>query len=279
MEWKEQFERDLDFSAGVEPSVKYAICSTPRSGSHFLGQLLYGTGQMGCPLEYFNGRNIVHWQTRAAEAGAGDLFRFLLEIRTSPNGCFGLKVHFPQLRILADWMPFPEFLTDFAHVHIVRCDLLAQAISFARAQQTGEWISRTNGSGRVAVYDGGLIRRCLVEIARQNASWQHLFHVFGLRYLVVDYDSLAADPPRVVHEVAAFVGIDMPLHAKIPGPRTARQRDHESESWRERFLDEVRREPLWTDIDVLRLVSSSPGETGLRRWKQWVKRVARLVGT
>jgi LPS sulfotransferase NodH len=68
MEWTEQFDPALDFPVPADVSVRYAICSTPRSGSHFLGQLLYATGRMRCPLEYFNRRNIVRWQERAAAA-------------------------------------------------------------------------------------------------------------------------------------------------------------------------------------------------------------------
>ena len=270
MEWTEQFDSSLDFPATVDASIKYAICSTPRSGSHFLGQLLYGTGLMGCPLEYFQGKNLLRWQERASAADAGDLVRFLQSIRTSSNGCFGLKAHFPQLRALTGHIPLHQFVSDFAHVHIVRRDLLAQAISFERARQTDEWISRTSTSGRTAAYDRGRIRHCLIEVARQNASWEHLFHAFGLRRLVVEYESLLADPARVVREVGVFVGVDMPADAAIPGPRTTAQRDGDSESWRDRFLAEMRRESSWAGVDVLQhAVSTPPGPA--HTWRRWLK--------
>jgi LPS sulfotransferase NodH len=272
MEWNEQFDPDLDFQTPVDPSIKYAICSTPRSGSHFLGQMLYGTGRMGCPLEYFHRGNVVRWQERATTAGAADLVPFLFGIRTSANGCFGLKAHFPHLRTLARHIPLDEFVTGYAHVHIVRRDLLAQAISFARAQQTNDWISRSATGGRRPVYDASLIRHCLIELARQNASWEHLFHGFGLTPLVVTYESLVVDPPRVTRDVAAFVGVDLPSDAAIPGPRTSRQGDGESESWRERFIDEMRRDAAWASLEVLQNVAPP----AVPRWKRWV---GRAVGT
>ena len=226
--WKEQFDPCLDFPEAAQPSTKYAICSTPRSGSHFLGQLLYGSRRMGCPLEYFNRVNIVHWHERARAAGVSDLLQFLATIRTSPNGCFGLKAHFPHLQTLARHIALDEFATAYAHIRIVRRDLLAQAISFARAEQTGEWISRGPASGLTAVYDRLLIRRCLIEIARQNASWECFFQAYGVRPLVVDYESLAADPPQFVRKVASFVGVDLPADEPIPGPRTSRQRERKA---------------------------------------------------
>jgi trehalose 2-sulfotransferase len=271
MEWKEQFDSALDFPEAVDPSVKYAICSTPRSGSHMLGQLLYATGKMGCPLEYFNPGNLVRWQARAQVAGAGDLIRFLQGIRTSPNGCFGVKAHFTHVPALAQYIPLGDFVTRFTHVHIVRRDLLAQAISFARATQTGQWISRTSASDRTATYDGPLIRRCLVELARQHASWEHLFHGLGLRPLVVEYESLAADPPRVIRNVASFVGINLSAEVEIPGPRTSRQRDSESESWRDRFVAEMGREPSLANFEVLQHFQPPKQLVASHSWKRWLR--------
>ncbi len=273
--WKEQFEPRLDFPEAAHVSTKYAICSTPRSGSHFLGQLLYGSRRMGCPLEYFNRGNIVYWHERARAAGVSDLLQFLVTIRTSPNGCFGLKAHFSHLQTLARHIALDEFATAYSHIQIVRRDLLAQAISFARAEQTGEWISRGPASGVTAVYDRPLIRRCLIEITRQNASWECFFHAYGVRPLVVEYKSLAADPPQFVRKVASFVGVDLPTDEPIPGPRTSRQRDEESEAWRERFVDETRRDGSYS-VDVLRHSPVTTEGGRQRRWKRWIETALRM---
>jgi LPS sulfotransferase NodH len=276
MDWKEQFDPALDFPQAGAPSIRYAICSTPRSGSHFLGQLLFGTGVLGCPLEYFNRRNLVHWQARADAARAHDLVRYVEGIRTSPNGCFGVKAHHPHLRTLTTYIPIREFVSAFVHIHIVRRDRLAQAISFARAQQTDDWISRGPASGREAVYDGDLIRHCLIEINRQNAGWDYLFHAFGVRPLVVEYEALAADPPGCVRQTATFAGVDLPAETPMPAPRTSRQRDAESESWRDRFIEESqRRSTSWTDLDVLQHASAGVREKR-PHWKRWVEAALRV---
>jgi LPS sulfotransferase NodH len=276
MDWNEQFDATLDFPPGDPPLIRYAICSTPRSGSHFLGQLLFATGMLGCPLEYFNGRNVVRWRTRADTAGELDLVAFLEGIRTSPNGCFGVKAHYPHLRTLAQHCPLAEFASQFAHIHIVRRDRLAQAVSFARAEQTDEWISRSASGGRTAVYDSQLIRRCLIEIGRQNASWDYFFHAFGIRPLLIEYETLAVNPAEAVRQVAGFVGIDLPAYAPMPAPRTSKQRDPESDLWRDRFVDESRRVVATAaDLDVLQ--HTTPAHlTGRHRWKRWVETALRV---
>lgn len=270
MDWLEQFNPNLDFPAAEDAPLKFAICSTPRSGSHLLGQLLYGTGRMGCPLEYFNQRNLVRWQERAQAAGADDLVRFLLSIRTSPNGCFGLKAHFSHLRTVSEYIAWGDFLTRFRHIHIARRDLLGQAISFARAKQTDVWISSAPGNRATDVYSSDLIRACLIDLVRQNACWEHLFSAYGCRHLVVEYEALASDPTRVVREVADFIGVNLPADAAIPGPRTSRQRDEQTESWRDRFVAEMRSEPSWAQLDVLQQ-ASPPHRGATDKWKGWLQ--------
>jgi LPS sulfotransferase NodH len=271
MAWDEQFDAALDFPPDTQASLKYAICSTPRCGSHFLSQLLFATGRFGCPLEYFQPGNLIRWQERARQAGAEDLTQFLLSIRTSPNGCFGLKAHFTQLDALGRYIPLADFLTGFRHIHIVRRDLLAQAISFERAQQTDNWISRAPDSGRTAVYDAARIRRRLVEIARQNASWDYLFNAFGVRRLVVEYELLAADPEGTVRRLADFIGVDLPAGAAVAKTRTAAQRDETSEAWRELFLQDMRRDSSWASLEVLQRTPPAAAPAAAPRWREWLK--------
>ena len=40
----------------MTPAISYIVCSTQRSGSTYLCQLLTGTGVAGVPQEYFEAR-------------------------------------------------------------------------------------------------------------------------------------------------------------------------------------------------------------------------------
>ena len=96
-----------------------------------------------------------------------DLLQFLATIRTiAGTAASDLKRTFRICKRLRVTSHCDKFATAYAHIQIVRRGyLLAQAISFARAEQTGEWISRGPASGLTAVYDRPLIRRCLIEMA------------------------------------------------------------------------------------------------------------------
>jgi LPS sulfotransferase NodH len=269
--WEDQFSERHDFGAGAPVASRYAICSTQRSGSHFLGHLLRATGQLGYPLEYFNPQNLDRWRQRAREAGAASLVGFLESIRTSPNGCFGIKVHFLQLEVLAQEMRFEDFLRDYKLIHIRRRDVLGQAISYAKASQTGAFISEVEAA-REPRYDRSLIDDCLDRILWQNACWLRLFSSTGVAYEAIDYEDLAADPVTALERIGRFVGVDAVGPGRSDSPRPARQSDSTNEAWRARYLAESR-DRAWrpSDFDV--------GGAARRGWAARVsRRLARLLG-
>ena len=78
----------------------YSICTSPRSGSNFLGLHLSGTGVLGHPLEYFN------WRARRffddpnfPEDVAGQVEK-ILTVGATPNHIYGLKIFAHQ----HDWI-------------------------------------------------------------------------------------------------------------------------------------------------------------------------------
>ena len=74
-----------------EPSTRYLILSTPRTGSSLLARTLYNTGHAGHPTEYLNPRYLLAYKTRTSASDSIRLqsyFQFLEQKRTSPNGVF-----------------------------------------------------------------------------------------------------------------------------------------------------------------------------------------------
>jgi LPS sulfotransferase NodH len=70
----------------------YTICTTPRTGSNFLCELLSSTGVLGRPREYFNGAGRrLHDDPTYPDDPAGQ-FRRILTMGATPNGVYGLKV-------------------------------------------------------------------------------------------------------------------------------------------------------------------------------------------
>jgi LPS sulfotransferase NodH len=117
----------------------YLLCATPRSGSNYLCELLASTGRLGTPREYFNATGRRAYDDPAYPEDPREELARVLTTGSTTNGVYGVKVHPFQLAPLLDRVdPFAE-LPRLRAVRIRRLDRLGQALSWARAQQTGQF--------------------------------------------------------------------------------------------------------------------------------------------
>jgi len=214
------------------------ICAVSRSGSTYLCELLASTLALGNPNEYFNtaGR-----RRRMGPSYPADGFAQIDIIRTigaTSNGIYAVKVIGPQLaRIASSIDPFRD-LPNLSFVRIHRRDILGQAISLARARQTGRFITSDQQRGAPA-YSHGQIRHAIQSIRQQEAIWDETMARLAAQPLVVAYEEILSDAQHVVDRIATHMGVAMP----VPIDRTlitlSVQRDEQSVEWRERFLAEA----------------------------------------
>jgi LPS sulfotransferase NodH len=235
------------------PRFSYLICSAPRSGSTLLCHLLARTGRHGVPHEYFNPRTVMTAMARrfgllAADQTAridddtwvGAFTDDLIRRRTTPNGVFGLKMHFDQFGPLRRSAPVLRLVEGAKAILVTRRDRLGQAISFERAIQTRAWRSNLP-ERRPPRYDGQAIARRLDQLAAQERSWRAFLSKNDATHLELAYEDMCADSAMVFGAVLHFLG-DSPRDGdfrpmnELP-MRT--QRDEVTEEWRARFLAET----------------------------------------
>lgn len=214
----------------------YVICTTPRSGSNFLCQVLASTNQLGAPLEYFNplGR-------RALEApdfpdAVIDQVRWIKARGATPNGIYALKAFPDQFAGALRQINLFEHLPDLRFVRLVRRDLLGQAISWARALQTGQYRS-TQQAQASAQFEARLVAKCMVDISTATASWDIYFARAGIAAPTLIYEDIVADPSAAVAGIAQLLDIEPPAIDLGKVDLTV-QRDEVSEEWRECFVRE-----------------------------------------
>ena len=78
---------------------------------------------MGFPLEYLNPANLSAWEARLGTSGPRDTLTALWRLRTSPNGCFGLKLHYRQLAEVAPHIEAKALLGGACVIRLRRFDL------------------------------------------------------------------------------------------------------------------------------------------------------------
>ncbi len=240
--YPEQFSPEMDCPERNWAERFFLIASTPRCGSHYLGHMLGATGECGVPLEYFHKGNKRYWERRFKSARMEDLFPKFVQHRTSPNGTFALKAHWSQYEpYIASVDRLTRGIGFEKIVWISRRNQLSQAISKVIAEQTGVWISGAKPKAE-ARFDYDAIVRGADSIRRSNLHWRE--HINALppgRSMSIVYEDLLADE-AVRDNVSAF----LELKSKLESPeRTRKQGSNINDSWKQRFIDEVRDEDRW----------------------------------
>ena len=244
------------------------IASVERTGSTLLCSILRGTQAAGAPEEYLNiqTKNFARLRKTVGEpklrfsqfpmalarlatgryswkdisSFSQVSFRdYLLAVareRTTPNGVFGVKMHWNQYKrhMIDLGLDVNVWEAPVSWVRITRENELRQAISFVRAAQSESWNSNMQVV-REPIYDAAAIISALNRIAEENAEWDNYFAEEGIVPLHITYEQLTQNMDSTVRKVMAF--IDSPVDV-VPAPQTKKQSESTSRQWAERFVTE-----------------------------------------
>jgi len=215
----------------------YAICTVPRSGSNWLGQLLASTGLLGKPLEYFNGvaRRLLD-DLSYPDDPPQQVERILTMGRTA-NGIYGVKLFAPQFQQIESVVRLSRDLPNLHFVFLRRQDVLGQAISWARALQTNQYRANQREQGSRS-YDRDFILDRIRQIVQEYSQWSAYFARTGISPVEILYEDLLNDPRPAVDRVAGLFGLDGQAHIRADCVDIEIQRDATSEAWRRQFLAE-----------------------------------------
>jgi LPS sulfotransferase NodH len=239
-------DRRLDFPRSVALRKSYIVASTDRSGSTFLCSLLWRTGVLGAPAEYWNYRSRpgakpigTQMMERLNASSPADYLEKLLACRTSKNGVFGVKAHsFDFKEVLRKFPKLLELLAPVTYVYIQRQDKVAQAVSMAKATQTGAWVAQAKSNTANLNYDRDLISKCLNFLERQDLDWMQWFEKHHIDPFVVVYEKLISDPTSVVRGILEFMGVEGDPREEVHPPDLEKQGDETNLEWVERFRQE-----------------------------------------
>lgn len=215
----------------------YLLCATPRSGSTLLCGLLRSTGVAGRPASYFRREEwsvyADRWGLPRSAGGAVDVETFVRAVvaaGSTSNGVFGARIMWGTMTELSDALASVhqgrtasglELLTGAfgrpRFLHLRRSDTVAQAVSWARAEQTHFWHpgEEVAPGGHEPRFDRDLIARLVDTIDAHEAAWQAWFADQGVTPYRIAYEDLAADPVGVTQAVLDFLGLVLPADRAI----------------------------------------------------------------
>jgi len=243
----------------------YVICGTPRSGSTMLCRMLTESGIAGAPHSYFSKVDIAEWAAHwgvdiasGTETAAFDreYLAAMLKAGGAGTGIVGVRVMYSSLadaqkrvnRALGRQLDiadgFAAVFGPLIYIHLSRQDKLGQAVSLARAEQTGLWHLNADGSvfeGGASqaepVYDGERIGAILAELERDDAAWAGFFAARGIAPLRLTYEGLTAAPQNALGRVFEALGLPPALAQSIAVP-SAKMADGLNAAWIARFRRE-----------------------------------------
>jgi trehalose 2-sulfotransferase len=239
------------------PRRCYVVCTIPRSGSNLLTDGLRDTRHAGMPKQFFLPKGQSRYAAELGLDAAADYatyVRGVVNSKTTHNEVFGFKLMSwyldDFLKRLRETHGFGNSATSdlellrkaFPHlsfVRIVRRHKLRQALSTARALQTGLWkVQKGKTTLREPEFDPDLIEQSLHEAERQEKIWDDFFRRIGVKPFNVEYEELCQNYEAAIRAAMSFLKIKFPASAPVGPPVTTRQSDEMSQMWEERFLAE-----------------------------------------
>ena len=216
----------------------YLICATPRTGSSLLCGMLDSTGVAGHPESWFRRQDEQEFADRWGIAGpsngtfdyAGD-FRAASAAGSTANGLFAARIMWGTMDEVTAHLAaaYPGHAGSAAgllsaafgrtrFVYLRRGDVVAQAVSLLRAEQTGVWFETADERREPTAepgFDFGQVRDLVRQIDNENAAWEEWFTAEGIRPHRVLYEELDDDPVGVASGVLGFLGLGLPSGREI----------------------------------------------------------------
>ena len=232
----------------------YVVCAVARSGSNLLTDGLRETRRAGRPKQFFLPK---YEREYAAQCGL-DMSDFAAYVRgiipatATSNEVFGFKLmgwylqeFLERLRATAafggeseaqDLEMLGNAFARLQFIQIVRRNKVRQAVSRARAAQTGLWkIQEGNAASGEPQFNFDLIASCREDARREEMIWSQFFARIGVQPFRVEYEDLSENYAGSIAAVLKFLKIRAPRRSYLQ-PVTVRQTDGLSREWEERFL-------------------------------------------
>jgi trehalose 2-sulfotransferase len=179
-----------------------------RSGSNLLGEYLGSLPGLTDFGEKLNHRVVVRQCERKGIDGFPEYIRSLADAAGERR--LGIKASGTQVEMLHKW----NILSMFGGVralHIVRQDIVSQAVSFWIANHTKQWtgMQRSAVSEQDVPYDPAAIGQIIQTIGRQNTRVVAAFSALAIPVRTVVYERLLAEPEAEMRSLGEFLELDM----------------------------------------------------------------------
>jgi LPS sulfotransferase NodH len=171
-----------------------------------------------------------------------DYGAFALAVRaagSTANGVFAARVMWGSVERVIEGLAPPvsqpdvesleEAFGPLAFIHLTRQDVVAQAVSWVRAEQTGYWHHGDTASP-VPKPDLPRMADLVEEIYSHNALWKRWFATNHIQPHRLTYEALTRDPAGAIASIASHLGVAVPEVWRPESPH-GKQADQTNAEW------------------------------------------------
>lgn len=239
-------------------SNNYLLCATPRTGTTLLCQYLASTEVAGRPQSYFRKQGMMSyaegWRILNHD-GTYSFSDYLIAARgaaSTENGTLGVRVMWGTLEEMTAALRqlYPDLASNdlalleqafgtLEFIYLYRDNVIAQAISLYRAEQTGHWHTVEGQKPKQQpVFDFEAINSRLEMLEQHNLAWKNWFQKVDVKPLAISYEALSADPIGSTKGVLNFLGRELPEYKKLQAVNQ-RLADEMTVVWVEQFTKQL----------------------------------------
>ncbi len=133
---------------------------------------------------------------------------------------------------------------DIHYIWITRRDKVRQAVSWAKAGQTGVY-ARAKGDNpiprREPTFDFEFIDQLYNLVLEGEAGWQKFFESCGVRPFKVEYEELVETYEPTALRILDYMKVPYPANLIFGERRMQKQADSLNEAWAEKYIQMKRR--------------------------------------
>lgn len=236
------FFGDLQCKETVRSDAIFVLF-TNRCGSNFVTAEMSALALAGPPTddqdyEFFNSEFAIgHSKKHGIESFASYVHTIGKQF-CSPSGYFTSKASIEQLAFLTRCGVVGTAFTRCRFIHVIRRNIVAQAVSWLIAEQTGQWTSLHQRPAIEPKYDGKMIMDLISTIAVSRAYADAYFAAAGTEPLTLYFEDVAGNPDLIRAKLEGFLGCNLARSAE-PTLRLTRQATGLNAEWEKRFRTEA----------------------------------------
>ncbi len=239
------------------PNQSYIVCTTPRSGSTVLCNILSNTKVAGQPTEYFYEGDFYNklWE-KWEVSNFSEYLQSVFQETATPNGVIGVKImtgsgYFTgfmqnirkipryQTDSRTDWEILSDLFPNLHYIWLTRRNKVRQAVSQWRALQSGVWHQYKDGlvsEENEINFNFEEIDLLVQNLVLREVAWQDYFTAAKISPLTIVYEDFVQSPQEIILQILSYLNVSAPSNWVLK-MNLKKLTDFQSEMWVKQYLE------------------------------------------